>query len=614
MNEQGRRGSETGGSTGASHGGAVQRSAGKSTRTASLSSAHTHAPAESASDVPMGALQFSMASSAPAAPSAPHDDPFGLHLEGSAAQATAARGVESGGGALPHLDTIQRSFGKHDVSGISAHTGGHAADAAGALGAEAYATGNSVAFGSSPSLHTAAHEAAHVVQQRAGVSLKGGVGESGDVYEQHADRVADAVVAGQSAEALLDRGPSGGASAGPAIQKKDGDPAPKPGATTYDPAADPDVQAAEGDTQGDELRKAVLAAARKRLAEKTEIVSAEAIEDKRQGNVTIKLTKDGSLKVKLPLDTPMKNFTTCIEFAGQTFRDGAKATGDDAKEDQQLSRGLPTFMLLFNKEVELNLMLESFQKTINQWQAPEGEVPADPKKMKSLDRAKYDRDQHAAKAEALKETLPSEEEAKNLDAKGKAELKNTQQRIKAEEQAMRQLDGNIAFIQKKVDEFEAKIVKATEDKATISGLNDAYMRADEQIPAGKRPKLGEYVLSGAAGSQPYFAGGKQENSVTLQKGMFKHIAVFNGIGEGKGLPTDGPWEEWKTIDGGSIEPVGKSIWVKTVAPYSLQLQAPDPSRPWESPSALLGWVDAEKLAALSKNDEAAAAAGLSKKK
>lgn len=35
-----------------------------------------------------------------------------------------------------------------------------------ATGAEAFATGNHVAFASSPSLHTAAHEAAHVVQQR----------------------------------------------------------------------------------------------------------------------------------------------------------------------------------------------------------------------------------------------------------------------------------------------------------------------------------------------------------------------------------------------------------------------------------------------------------------
>jgi hypothetical protein len=106
---------------------------------------------------------------------------------------------------LPYLDAIQASFGSHDITGVTAHTGGAATQAAGALGAQAYATGNSVAFADGAvNLHTAAHEAAHVVQQRAGVSLSGGVGQAGDTYERHADTVADAVVAGASAEALLD--------------------------------------------------------------------------------------------------------------------------------------------------------------------------------------------------------------------------------------------------------------------------------------------------------------------------------------------------------------------------------------------------------------------------
>jgi hypothetical protein len=64
-----------------------------------------------------------------------------------------------------------------------------------------------VAFAGAPNLHTAAHEAAHVIQQRAGVQLKGGVGEVGDPYERHADAVADAVVQGKSSEALLDAYP-----------------------------------------------------------------------------------------------------------------------------------------------------------------------------------------------------------------------------------------------------------------------------------------------------------------------------------------------------------------------------------------------------------------------
>lgn len=122
---------------------------------------------------------------------------------GGAVHAAAQRGVAGAGQALPHADKIQASFGHHDISHVKAHVGGDAAVASAEMGAEAYATGNQVAFKDQPSLHVAAHEAAHVVQQRGGVSLKGGVGTAGDHYEQQADAVADAVVAGQSAAPLL---------------------------------------------------------------------------------------------------------------------------------------------------------------------------------------------------------------------------------------------------------------------------------------------------------------------------------------------------------------------------------------------------------------------------
>lgn len=149
--------------------------------------------------------------------------------EGSDVQAAAARGVAGPAEALPHQATIQTLFGRHDVSGIQAHVGGNAAGAAHEIGATAYATGNQVAFASTPDLHTAAHEAAHVVQQRGGVQLAGGVGQRGDAYEQHADAVADSVVAGKPAEALLDRfaGGRGGATGG-AVQRDDDDKKPKP--------------------------------------------------------------------------------------------------------------------------------------------------------------------------------------------------------------------------------------------------------------------------------------------------------------------------------------------------------------------------------------------------
>ena len=138
-----------------------------------------------------------------------------------AVQHAAARGIVGGGGPLPHGETIQRLFGRHDVSGVAAHVGGEAETASRAIGAEAYATGHHVAFARAPSLHTAAHEAAHVVQQRGGVQLKGGIGEAGDKYEHHANAVADRVVAGDSAEGLLDAYTPNSSTAPPgAVQRK----------------------------------------------------------------------------------------------------------------------------------------------------------------------------------------------------------------------------------------------------------------------------------------------------------------------------------------------------------------------------------------------------------
>jgi hypothetical protein len=136
-------------------------------------------------------------------------------------QAIAAAGFAGPGRALPYLDAIQRSFGRHDVSAVRAHVGGATADAAASLGARAYASDGQVGFAREPDLFLVAHEAAHVVQQRGGVQLSGGVGAAGDVHEQHADAVAAAVVRGDSAEALLDQYAGGPGS--PAVQRQDGE-------------------------------------------------------------------------------------------------------------------------------------------------------------------------------------------------------------------------------------------------------------------------------------------------------------------------------------------------------------------------------------------------------
>jgi hypothetical protein len=130
----------------------------------------------------------------------------------------AARGVSTTASALPFADQVQASFGpEHDVSKIQAHVG---SDAPQAMGAEAFASGNHVVFGRQPDLHTVAHEAAHVIQQANGVHLYGGVGEARDAHEQHADSVADRVVAGRSAADLFGTATRGAAPQSHAVQMK----------------------------------------------------------------------------------------------------------------------------------------------------------------------------------------------------------------------------------------------------------------------------------------------------------------------------------------------------------------------------------------------------------
>lgn len=142
---------------------------------------------------------------------ASHAPPNPVQLKGNSADnaravhEAAQQGVSGAGGDLPFIDRIQKAFGRHSLAGVKAHTGVDACEASARIGARAYATGRDVAFGEQPNLHTAAHEAAHVVQQRSGkVSLPGGVSSPGDPHERHADAVADAVVQGKSAEGLLD--------------------------------------------------------------------------------------------------------------------------------------------------------------------------------------------------------------------------------------------------------------------------------------------------------------------------------------------------------------------------------------------------------------------------
>lgn len=137
--------------------------------------------------------------------SAPPKDVARESIDAEGTRGSAARGVHGAGGPLPYLERIRASFGRHDVSHVRAHMGGAVDAAAAELGARGYTLGDDVGFaGAAPDLHTAAHEAAHAVQQAAGAPRSELDGGTDDLYERNADAVADAVVAGRSAEPILD--------------------------------------------------------------------------------------------------------------------------------------------------------------------------------------------------------------------------------------------------------------------------------------------------------------------------------------------------------------------------------------------------------------------------
>jgi hypothetical protein len=143
----------------------------------------------------------------------------------AALQQAAEAGTRGAGSPLPYRDAIAAAFGKHSIAEVRAHRDAAAAAAAGFMNAPAYAFGDRIGFVGDPTLRTAAHEAAHVVQQRSGLRLDRHVGRPGDIHERNADAVADRVVSGGSAEALLNSyAPAKAGAAVPQLQRQKPDP------------------------------------------------------------------------------------------------------------------------------------------------------------------------------------------------------------------------------------------------------------------------------------------------------------------------------------------------------------------------------------------------------
>lgn len=134
--------------------------------------------------------------------------------------ADARRGFEGAPRPLPHRGALQPLFGRYDLASFEAYVGGPAREAADRLGARAYVAESRAVFAEEPSLATAAHEAAHLVQQRQGYGTAG-LSKASEPLERQAREVAARAARGLSVEGVLDRAPAGASAlSGVAVQRE----------------------------------------------------------------------------------------------------------------------------------------------------------------------------------------------------------------------------------------------------------------------------------------------------------------------------------------------------------------------------------------------------------
>lgn len=520
---------------------------------------------------------------------------------------------------------------QQDLGAVRIHTDARAAEAAEAVGARAYTMGQDIVFGrgayqpgTREGTRLLAHELAHVVQQRRGVSIAGGIGRAGDAYERQADAVADAVVAGLPAGGLLSGQPAGAGTGGAALQRQQA-----PGASASTPAEEPEKAICEGEM----MRQAVIESAGARQQSGATIMSKEDIDKIRAGytqNYTVKV--DGKEETRTRTVAPMKNYTTCVEFAGQTFGDAiskrSKQLRRNTKETRAASRLLSDAKRHLDAEYQLQAEIDVYTETMrlnrasledpkkkdrrgNKIDGPNtrlakaikaGEDLQEKKKILDREEAQLN-EELGALVEAGKAASASGDKARAKELAGQIQKKK--QEVLAKHQMVLQTKGQMVGQAQTIKQLRAQIDATDNEWKKLKGKVDGRqtrldkMRAENKeihyakAPLNEQPKRGEYVLLGAGAAQGY--GVSTETTVTLGKGAFKHIAVFDSVGPTTSPPDkpDEKWQLWNTIDGGGIKSDTNSI---KICLNDLRVAPGKSEKPWfASKTTLIGWIDMDKL-------------------
>lgn len=316
-------------------------------------------------------------------------------------------------------------------------------------------------------------------------------------------------------------------------------------------------------SEGDQLRGAVAGKAEEWNGK--EFMTQQEIEDTR--------VKSG-----------LKNYTTCLEFAGKMMRDGDKE--------------------LYGKDYKKALATtQMFIQTKADWEAAVGaRITADGwgKSVGLFDKA-------IVRVEGQKAKIVAEIEKLRLpQAEGESDLAYKQRGIRAnalEKVTVKALDGVLRTLNSQRAGFLAKQDKSNAKAKELDDNNTAMIKAQDGMTNG-RPKQGEFIiLAQAPGGAKY--GVSDATKVFLAGGSFKHIAVFMDIVK----PDDGSgFEVWRTIDGGGTN--GKETLLRVrlkdrmIFPGQPGAKLPDAGS--ASGSQLAGWMDMDEL--VRKRDAKMAAA------